>query len=137
MKKRLIEYYLQRIKSTAGTTCIIYSSRPAVFVSLTRKKVLKELQDESTTKESTEEKEKFEQSKNRSIDSYAVDEAVRRNRMKEDIVTVYHAVKDVLQTSTRGGHYIPRRHRATELEKDNIFPQCPRCNGFDEGNSIG
>jgi len=37
----------------------------------------------------------------------------------------------------QGGHYIPRRHRATELEKDNIFPQCARCNGFMEGNSIG
>lgn len=39
--------------------------------------------------------------------------------------------------NAQGGHYIPRRHRATELEKDNIFPQCVRCNGFDEGNSIG
>ena len=39
--------------------------------------------------------------------------------------------------SAQGGHYIPRRHRSTELEHDNIFPQCARCNGFMEGNSIG
>ena len=45
--------------------------------------------------------------------------------------------KRMFYKQAQGGHYIPRRHRATELEKDNIFPQCPRCNGFDEGNSIG
>ena len=36
----------------------------------------------------------------------------------------------------QGGHYIPRRHRATELEEDNINPQCARCNGFLSGNTI-
>ena len=36
----------------------------------------------------------------------------------------------------KGGHYIPRRHRATELEEDNINPQCARCNGFLSGNQI-
>lgn len=36
----------------------------------------------------------------------------------------------------QGGHYISRRHRVTELEEDNINPQCPRCNGFLQGNQI-
>ena len=36
----------------------------------------------------------------------------------------------------QGGHYIPRRHRSTELEPDNINPQCARCNGFLSGNTI-
>lgn len=45
--------------------------------------------------------------------------------------------KRMFYKNAQGGHYIPRRHRATELEKDNIFPQCARCNGFEEGNSIG
>ena len=39
-------------------------------------------------------------------------------------------------TQAQGGHYIPRRHRATELEEDNINPQCARCNGFLSGNQI-
>lgn len=34
-----------------------------------------------------------------------------------------------------GGHYIPRMIRRTELEPDNIWPQCKRCNGFLEGNT--
>ena len=39
-------------------------------------------------------------------------------------------------SQAQGGHYIPRRHRATELEEDNINPQCARCNGFLSGNTI-
>ncbi len=39
-------------------------------------------------------------------------------------------------SQAQGGHYIPRRHRATELEEDNINPQCARCNGFLSGNQI-
>lgn len=34
-----------------------------------------------------------------------------------------------------GGHYIPRAVRALELEPDNVWPQCKRCNAFLEGNT--
>lgn len=34
----------------------------------------------------------------------------------------------------QGGHYIPRGCVATEMEPDNVNPQCPRCNGFLNGN---
>lgn len=36
----------------------------------------------------------------------------------------------------QGGHYIPRACRATELEPDNIWPQCPQCNGARKGNLL-
>lgn len=36
----------------------------------------------------------------------------------------------------QGGHYIPRTVRTTELDKDNIWPQCPQCNGVRAGNPI-
>lgn len=36
----------------------------------------------------------------------------------------------------QGGHYIPRANRATEIESDNVWPQCQRCNGFLNGNPI-
>ena len=32
------------------------------------------------------------------------------------------------------GHYIPRGNRATELEPDNVWPQCKRCNRHLSGN---
>ena len=76
MKKRLIEYYLKESKAPLEQLALyVHLDQPFLFPD--PKKVLNELQSESTTKESTEEKEKFEQSKNRSIDGYAVDEAVR------------------------------------------------------------
>lgn len=34
-----------------------------------------------------------------------------------------------------GGHYIPRAVRALELEPDNVWAQCKRCNAFLEGNT--
>ena len=36
----------------------------------------------------------------------------------------------------QGGHLVSRRVRATELERDNVWPQCPRCNGPLSGNVI-
>ena len=36
----------------------------------------------------------------------------------------------------QGGHLVSRRIRATELESDNVWPQCPRCNGPLSGNVI-
>ncbi|MBI9094178.1 MAG: recombination protein NinG [Sphaerochaeta sp.] len=36
----------------------------------------------------------------------------------------------------QGGHLVSRRVRATELEHDNVWPQCPRCNGPLSGNVI-
>jgi len=37
--------------------------------------------------------------------------------------------------SCDGGHYISRRHRGTELEPDNVWPQCIVCNRFLGGDS--
>lgn len=35
-----------------------------------------------------------------------------------------------------GGHYEARSTRATEVEPDNVWAQCKRCNGMLEGNKI-
>ena len=37
----------------------------------------------------------------------------------------------------QGGHYIGRECRATELEEDNINPQCPSCNYYGKGGGAG
>lgn len=34
----------------------------------------------------------------------------------------------------QGGHYIPRTVRPTEMDPDNVWPQCPQCNGVRYGN---
>lgn len=36
----------------------------------------------------------------------------------------------------QGGHYIPRAIRPTEMDPDNVWPQCPQCNGVRAGNLI-
>ena len=36
----------------------------------------------------------------------------------------------------QGGHYVGRRNRAVELEPDNVWAQCERCNGFLGGNPV-
>lgn len=36
----------------------------------------------------------------------------------------------------QGGHYVSRRIRTTEIEPDNVWPQCPRCNGPLSGNIV-
>ncbi|MBI9095562.1 MAG: recombination protein NinG [Sphaerochaeta sp.] len=36
----------------------------------------------------------------------------------------------------QGGHLVSRRVRATELKHDNVWPQCPKCNGPLSGNVI-
>ena len=36
----------------------------------------------------------------------------------------------------QGGHYSTRMNRATELEHDNVWPQCSQCNGYLHGNPI-
>ena len=77
MKKRLIEYYLRESKAPLEHLALyIHLDQPFLFPD--PKKVLKELMDESTTEESTEEKEKFEQSTNRGIDSDATTKEARR-----------------------------------------------------------
>ncbi len=35
-----------------------------------------------------------------------------------------------------GGHYIGRRHTCTELEPDNVQPQCRQCNRFLAGDVV-
>ena len=35
-----------------------------------------------------------------------------------------------------GGHYIGRRHTSTELEPDNVQPQCRKCNRFLAGDVV-
>lgn len=35
-----------------------------------------------------------------------------------------------------GGHYIGRRHTCTELEHDNVQPQCRRCNRYLAGDAV-
>ena len=37
---------------------------------------------------------------------------------------------------SQGGHYVSRSVRATELESDNVWPQCPRCNNHLSGNVV-
>ena len=44
--------------------------------------------------------------------------------------------KLMLVKESQGGHLVSRRVRATELEHDNVWPQCPRCNGPLSGNVI-
>lgn len=36
----------------------------------------------------------------------------------------------------QGGHYVSRQNRAVELERDNVWPQCPVCNGILSGNIV-
>ena len=36
-----------------------------------------------------------------------------------------------------GGHYIPRTVRTTELDPDNVWPQCNKCNTYLAGNIFG
>jgi len=39
-------------------------------------------------------------------------------------------------STAEGGHFINRKIRATELENDNINPQCHECNCMYEGNIV-
>ena len=58
MRKNLIRYYLKESKAPLEQLALyVHLDQPFLFPD--PKKVLKELQSESTTKESTEEKEKF------------------------------------------------------------------------------
>jgi hypothetical protein len=76
MRSNIIRYYLRGSKAPLEQLALyIHLDQPFLFPD--PKKVLQELKSESTTKESTEEKEKFKQGENRSIDSYAVNEEVR------------------------------------------------------------
>jgi hypothetical protein len=74
MRSSLIKHYLRESKAPLEQLALyIHLDQPFLFPD--PKKVLKELQIETTTE--AEEKEKFRKSQNRSIDSYAADEAVR------------------------------------------------------------
>ena len=75
MRKNLIRYYLKESKAPLEQLALyIHLDQPFLFPD--PKKVLKELQSESTTE--AEEKEKFKQGENRSIDSYATASEARR-----------------------------------------------------------
>lgn len=39
-------------------------------------------------------------------------------------------------SEAQGGHYIGRSCRSTEIEHDNVWPQCPTCNGELHGNVL-
>jgi hypothetical protein len=74
MRSSLIKHYLRESKAPLEQLALyIHLDQPFLFPD--PKKVLKELQIETTTE--AEEKEKFKQGENRSIDSYAVNEEVR------------------------------------------------------------
>jgi hypothetical protein len=73
MRNNLLTWYKKRSKAPLEQLALyIHLDQPFLFPD--PKRVLKELQSATTEKE---EKEKFKQSENRSIDSYAVDEAFR------------------------------------------------------------
>ena len=77
MRSNLIKYYLRESKAPLEQLSLyIHLDQPFLFPD--PKKVLKELKSESATEESTEEKEKFEQSTNRGIDSDATTKEARR-----------------------------------------------------------
>lgn len=42
--------------------------------------------------------------------------------------------KDMDWKEAQGGHYISRTVEATCDERDNVWPQCPQCNGYKKGN---
>lgn len=77
MRNSLIKHYLRESKAPLEQLALyIHLDQPFLFPD--PKKVLQELKSESTTEESTEEKEKFEQSTNRGIDSDATTKEARR-----------------------------------------------------------
>lgn len=77
MRKKIIEHYIRESKAPLEQLALyIHLDQPFLFPD--PKKILKELQGESTTKESTEEKKESWQSENRGIDCHAADETVRR-----------------------------------------------------------
>ena len=51
-------------------------------------------------------------------------------------VTCISCGKAMHWKEAQGGHYISRTNRATELEHDNVWPQCQQCNGYLHGNPI-
>lgn len=59
-----------------------------------------------------------------------------RYRASDDngYVTCISCGRRLKVTEAEGGHYIPRRHRATELHPDNVRPQCHECNQIKHGN---
>lgn len=54
----------------------------------------------------------------------------------EGYVTCISCGRRLLWSEAQGGHYVSRSCRATEIEKDNIWPQCPKCNGLLNGNVV-
>lgn len=54
----------------------------------------------------------------------------------EGYVTCISCGKRLPWNEAQGGHYVGRSCKATEIEHDNVWPQCPRCNGYLQGNLI-
>ncbi|MCF7945933.1 MAG: recombination protein NinG [Spirochaetia bacterium] len=48
-------------------------------------------------------------------------------------VTCISCGKKLHWKESDGGHYISRRYRETELEEDNVWPQCKKCNMYGAG----
>jgi hypothetical protein len=78
MRSNLIRYYLLESKAPLEQLALyIHLDQPFLFPD--PKKVLKELQSESSAEESTEEKKESKQSQNRGADSYAAASEARRS----------------------------------------------------------
>jgi len=80
--------------------------------------------------------------KKKSLETYrqrALKARQLRRRLEEShngICTCISCGKKDLYSRMQGGHYISRRCRATELEINNINPQCVSCNQFLSGNVL-
>jgi hypothetical protein len=66
-------------------------------------------------------------------------EAFQRLRRIEEAdengwVTCISCGKEYFWKDVDGGHFIQRDNRATELEGDNVWPQCKHCNRYKSGN---
>ncbi len=45
--------------------------------------------------------------------------------------------KVVFWRDVDAGHFIPRQNKSTRYHEKNVFPQCRKCNRFDNGNPAG
>lgn len=74
----------------------------------------------------------------KSIRSTAMSNFQKLRRMQEanddGFVRCISCGKAMHWKEAQGGHYIPRTVRPTEMDPDNVWPQCSQCNGVRAGN---